>query len=150
MMTFTCLIAGRPIIACAAFAAGLLLLTSGPGHAADQFPFDQELVLDAAPMRPAKRVPIITVTPDGKASLDLWCKSVGGKVELADAAIKIEADPLPEALPDIMSDGQCTLQRLQADQDLLDALAQVTSWRMQGSALVLAGPKPLKFRPSDH
>ena len=149
-MTFTCLIAGQPIIACAAFAAGLLLLTSGPGHAADQFPFDQELVLDAAPMRPAKRVPIVTVAPDGKASIDLWCKSVGGKVEFAVMAIKIETDPLPEALPDMMSDGQCTPQRLQADQDLLAALAQVTSWRMQDGALVLVGAKPLKFRPASN
>jgi heat shock protein HslJ len=150
MMTLTRLIAGWHLIVCAAFAAGLSLLASGSGHAADQFPFDQELVLDAAPMRPAKRVPILTVTPDGKASIDLWCKSVGGKVEFADTVIKIEADPLPDALPDMMSDGQCKPQRLQADQDLLAALAQVTSWHMQGSALVLAGPIPLKFRPSDH
>jgi heat shock protein HslJ len=149
-MRLTRLNAGRPAIVCGIIATGLSLLASGPGHAADQFPFDQELVLDAAPMRPAKRVPILTVAPDGKASIDLWCKSVGGKVEFADTAIKIEADPLPEALPQMMSDGQCTPQRLQADQDLLAALVQVTSWRMQGSALVLVGPKPLNFRPSDH
>lgn len=149
-MTITRLIAGWHIIACAAFAAGLLLLACDPGRAADQFPFDQELVLDAAPLRPAKRVPILTVTPDGKATIDLWCKSVGGKVEIADTAIKIEADPLLEALPDMMSDGQCTSQRLQADQDLLAALVQVTSWRMQDGALVLAGAKPLKFRPASN
>ena len=54
-------------------------------------------------------------------AIDLWCKTVARQVEFTDAAIKIEADPLPEALPEMMSDGQCTPQRLQADQDLLAA-----------------------------
>jgi heat shock protein HslJ len=107
-------------------------------------------VLDAAPMRPAKRVPILSVMPDGSASIDLWCKTVTARVELSDAAIKIEPGPLPEGLPEMMSEGQCTPQRLGADADMLAALAQMTAWRMQGSALVLEGPKTLKFRPSDH
>ena len=121
-----------------------------PAAAAEQFPFDQELLLDAAPMRPAKRVPILTVTPDGKATIDLWCKTVTARVELSDATIKIEPGPLPEALPEMMAAGQCTPQRMQADEDVLAALAQVTSWRRQGSALMLVGPATLKFRASDH
>ena len=149
-MSFMRLIARRPAIVCSIIATGLSLLASGPGHAADQFPFDQELVLDAAPMRPAKRVPILTVAPDGNATIDLWCKTVRARVELADAAIKIEPGPLPEGLPEMMSNGQCTPPRMQADQDTLAALAQVTAWRKQGGALVLAGPMTLKFRPSDH
>ena len=48
----------------------------------------------------------------------------------------------------MMGAGQCTPQRLQADEDMLAALAQVTAWRKQGGALVLAGPKTLKFRPA--
>ena len=52
--------AGRQIFACAALA---IILSSGLATAADQFPFDQELLLDAAPMRPAKRMPILTVEP---------------------------------------------------------------------------------------
>ena len=101
-------------------------------------------------MRPAKRVPILTVAPDGKATIDLWCRSVTAQVELSDTGIKIEPGPLPEALPEMMSNGQCTPERLQADQDLLAALAQVTAWRMQGGALVLAGAKPLSFRPASN
>ncbi len=127
-----------------------LLLSSGFASSAEPFPFDQELLLDAAPMRPAKRLPSLTVAPNGDASIDLWCKSVSARVELSDATIKIEPGPLQEALPDMMSDGQCTPARMSADADMLAALAQVTAWRMQGSALVLAGPKTLKFRPSDH
>jgi hypothetical protein len=49
-----------------------------------------------------------------------------------------------------MSDGQCTPERMQADADTLAALAQVTAWRRQGRLIVLLGPTPLKFRPSDH
>lgn len=137
--------AGRHLIACAALAAGLLLI-SGLASSADQFPFDQELLLDAAPMRPAKRLPSLTVAPNGDATIDLWCKTVSARVELADAAITIAPGPLPETLPDMMGAGQCTPQRMRADEDMLAALAQVTAWRNQGSALVLVGPKTLKFR----
>jgi heat shock protein HslJ len=147
-MTFIRLIAGRPIIVCGIFTAGLLVAASGPAWPADRFPFDQELLLEAAPMQPAKRLPILTVAPDGKATIDLWCKSVSARVELSDATIKIEPGPLPEALPDMMSEGQCTPARMSADEDMLAALVQVTAWRNQGSSLVLVGTKTLKFRPA--
>src|SRR5450631_608790 len=75
MMTFIRLFAGRPNVLRGVFAAGLSLLASGLALTADPFPSDQELLLDAAPMRPAKRVPILTVMPDGNASIDLWCKT---------------------------------------------------------------------------
>ena len=136
--------AGPLLIFCAVFAA----FTSAV--AAEQFPFDRELLLDAAPMRPGKRMPILTVAPDGKATIDLWCKSVTAQVELSDADIKIELGLLPDALPEMMGNGQCTPERMQADQDLLAAFSQVTSWRSQGSALVLEGPKMLKFRPASN
>jgi len=139
------LIAGRHLIACAALAAGLLL-ASGPVSSADPFPFDRELLLDAAPMRPGKRMPSLTVTANGDATLDLWCKTVNARVELADATIKIEPGPLPEALPAMMGADQCTPQRMRADEDMLATLAQMTAWRQQGGALVLVGPKTLKFR----
>jgi len=105
-------------------------------------------VLDVAPMRPAKRVPILTVSPNGDATIDLWCKTVSARVELSDAGIKIEPGPLPEVLPTMMGAGQCTPARMSADEDVLAALAQVTAWRKRGSALVLEGPKTLKFRPA--
>jgi hypothetical protein len=157
MMPFIRLIAGRQIfccrakvIACGALGALLLWLSASPGSAADPFPFDQELLLDAAPMRPAKRMPVLTIEPNGDATIDLWCKTVTAHVDLSDAAIRIESAPLPEALPEMMGNGQCTPERIQADQDLLGALTQVTGWRLQGSAVVLSGPMTLTFRPSDH
>ena len=50
----------------------------------------------------------------------------------------------------MMGNGQCTPERLQADQDLLAVFAQANVWRMQGTALVLDGVKPLKFRPASN
>jgi heat shock protein HslJ len=148
MMRLLRLFAGRPVVVCGVFAAGLSLLAPGLAMAADQFPFDQELLLDAAPMRPGKRMPIVNVAPDGNATIDLWCRSVTAQVELSDAGIKIAPGPLPEGLPEMMGNGQCTPERMQADQDLLAAISQVTNWHNQGSALVLEGPMTLKFRPA--
>ena len=149
-MTFIRLIAGRHGFARGILGILLLLLASGIGVAADRFPFDQEFLLEATPMRPAKRMPILTVAPDGNATIDLWCKTVQARMEITDATVKIEPGPLPEALPEMMSDGQCTPPRMQADEDILVALTQATAWRKQGSVIMLVGPKTLKFRASDH
>ena len=143
-MTFIRLTAGRLGFVRAVLA--MLLFTTTFAGAAEQFPFGQELLLDAAPMRPAKRMPSLTVAANGNATVDLWCKSVSARVDVSDAAIKIEPGALPEALPEMMGVGQCTPQRMRADEDMLAALAQVTAWRHQGGALVLVGPQTLKFR----
>ena len=133
-----------------AIAAALLLLSCGTGVWAEPFPFDQELLLDAAPIRPGKRMPILTVGPNGGAKIDLWCRTVSARIEISDAAIKIEAGALPEGQPDMLSAGQCTPERMQADEELLGALIQVTGWHRQGDGIVLEGPKTLQFHPSDH
>jgi hypothetical protein len=128
-----------------------LLLSAGSSlRAADTFPFDRELILDAPLMRPGKRMPILAVEPNGNARIDLWCKTVPGRVEISDAAIKIEAGPLPKEPPAMQSAGQCTPERIQADEEFLAALTQVTGWRSAGDGIVLEGPKELKFRASDH
>jgi hypothetical protein len=121
--------------------------------AAAEFPFDREMLLDVPPMRPVKRVPIITVSADGRATVDLWCRTVAARVQIADNAVKIETAPLPEALPQYMSSGQCSEARVQADNDMLAALAQVTEWQTKGDGVVLSGPdlpKPMRFRGSSH
>src|SRR5947199_5795196 len=99
-------------------AAILILLTCGTGIAAEPFPFDQELMLDASPIRPGKRMPALTVEPNGNARIDLWCRTVSARIEISEAAMKIEAGPLPEGLPEMMSAGQCTPERMQADEEL--------------------------------
>ena len=131
-----------------ALAAVCLLLICGAGAAAEPFPFGQELLLDAAPMRPGKRMPILTVEANGDARIDLWCRTVPARVEITDMAMKIEAAPLPEELPAMQGAGQCTPERVQADGDLVIALVQVTSWRREDDAIVLVGATPLRFRPA--
>ena len=133
-----------------AFAAMLLPLSCGVGAAAEPFPFDRELLLDAAPMRPGKRMPILNVESNGNARIDLWCRTIPARVEISDASVKIELGPLPDGLPEMQSAGQCTPERMQADEELISALAQVSGWRRENSGVLLEGPKALKFRLSDH
>jgi hypothetical protein len=147
MMTDIRLIAGRPAVAICVLAAGLFAVV-GAGRAAEPFPFDQVLLLDVQPMRPVKRVPVLMVAPNGAATIDLWCQTVKARVELSDTAIRIEPGPLPDGLPQYMSDGQCTPERMQADADTLAALAQMTGWRARGDAVVLSGPKTFRFHLS--
>lgn len=71
-------------------------------------------------------------------------------MQVSDNAIKIEAAPLPEALPQYMSEGQCSDARVQADTEMLAALAQVTEWRRKGDGIVLIGTTQLPFRASSH
>lgn len=131
-------------------AIGLSLLACGAAAPAEQFPFDQEILLDAAPMRPGKRMPILLVEPNGNSKIDLWCKAVSARVTISDMSMKIEPESLPEELPEMLSAGQCTPERVQADQELLATLTQVTGWQRQNGNIVLLGPTELKFRASDH
>jgi hypothetical protein len=150
MMISNSLMAGRLVVVCGLIAAGLSVAGAGPGRADDAFPFGQELLLDAPPMRPGKRMPGMTVERGGNAVLDLWCRSVAGRVEISESAIRIETGPLPDELPSIQGSGQCTPERMRADEDMLAALTQATSWRPQGTTVILEGPTTLRFRNSDH
>ena len=132
-----------------ALAAVCLLLVFGVGApAAEPFPFGQELLLDAAPMRPGKRMPILTVEANGDARIDLWCRAVPARVEIADMAMKIEVGLLPEELPAMQGTGQCTPERVKADEETLASIVQVTEWRRDGDAILLIGPATMKFRPA--
>jgi len=129
--------------------ASALLGSTGASRAQQNFPLDRELLLDAQPIRPGKRMPSLTVTGNGGIAIDLWCKSVSGRVEIGEGTIAIVPEALPEGMPAIQSAGQCTPQRVQADETLLEALSQVTEWRRERDAVVLTGgPAPLRFHPA--
>lgn len=148
-MSFIRLIAGRRFFACAAFAAAMVApvkITQASAQPLDQFPFDQELLLETPPMRPGKRMPSLTVERTGNAIIDLWCRSVPARVEFSETAIKLEAAPLTDELPQMQSGGQCTPERMAADGVLLEKLTQVTAWQRQGSVLTLNGAAPMRFR----
>lgn len=143
----------RPIAFCLLMIAAIVLDSPASARAADEFPYDRVLLLDVAPMRPLKRVPILTVQENGSATVELWCRTARARVEVTDAAIRIETAPLSEALPQYMSAGQCSDDRVRADNEVLEALTQATEWRRRGDGIELGGPnagKPMRFRASSH
>jgi heat shock protein HslJ len=131
-------------------AAALLMLVPTSVVAAGTFPFDREMLLDAPQMGRVKRMPMLTVEPNGDATIQLWCKDMTGHVDLSDNTIHIEAGQLPDALPAMMVEGQCTPERMQADADTLATLTQMTTWSHAGDRLVLSGPTTLRFLASSH
>ena len=129
-----------------------ITMLAGSAAFAQQFPFDQVLVLEAPRMGQVKRVPVLTIGADGRTTVDLWCKTVPALFEVNGAQIMVQTAPLPEALPLYMSSGQCSSERMQADVELLGQLAQATEWSRQGDRVILSGPAgaPLRFRLSSH
>ena len=103
-----------------------------------EFPFDRELMLDAAPIRGSKRIPIIEIGENGAASIQLWCTSVRGRADVAADSITIVTGDAPS--------GQCAPERQSSDATLLAALAQVTNWRRRGDVVELFGATTLRFR----
>jgi META domain-containing protein len=110
-----------------------------PAFASEQaFPFSRELMLDVAPMRGSKRVPIIEIAENGAAVIHLWCATTRGQVNVDQDAITITADQVPTA--------QCEPERQTRDDGLLAALTQVTNWRRHGDVVELIGATKLRFR----
>ena len=102
------------------------------------FPFDREMMLDAAPMPGSKRVPIIEIDANGAASIDLWCASLRGQASVGEDSISIVPGPMQPA--------QCPADRQSGDESLLAALAQVTNWKRSGDVIELRGATTLRFR----
>jgi hypothetical protein len=102
------------------------------------FPFDRELMLDAAPMSGSKRIPMIEIGENGAVSIDLWCASMRGQANVGEDSISI--------VPGQVRPAQCAPDRQSGDENLLAALAQVTNWRRQGDVIELRGATTLRFR----
>ena len=112
---------------------------AGPALASEQgFPFARELMLDVAPMRGSKRVPIIEIAENGAAVIQLWCASTRGQANIDQDSITIVADQVPPT--------QCDPERQTRDDSLLAALTQVTNWRRQGEVVEFQGATKLRFR----
>jgi hypothetical protein len=109
-----------------------------PAAAGDSFPFGTTLMLDAAPLRGSKRIPMLEIAEDGAASIDLWCASARAQAVVADSSISIS--------PGDLQNTQCEPDRQSRDTELLAALAQVTNWRRKGEVVELLGVTPLRFR----
>jgi hypothetical protein len=118
----------------------LLYVPSLTAFAGDPFPFGTVLMLDAAPLRGSKRIPMLEVEESGVASIDLWCGSAPAQATVDDNSITI--------VPGDLQDAQCDPERQSRDADLLAELGQVTNWRRRsGDEIELSGPATLRFRP---
>jgi heat shock protein HslJ len=118
----------------------LCLIAPGPLASASerQFPFDQELLLDAKPLSGTKRVPSLEIDAKGAVSIDLWCNSVQGQIVVVDDTISVLTGP--------KTNRACPGDRAQYDERLLAILTQVTTWRREGDAIVFIGPQTIRFR----
>ena len=101
------------------------------------FPFGMEMTLDALPQPGSKRIPDLDIGDTGETVLELWCKGGKGQFSVAGSSIVFIAGPMQER--------SCAPDRAQADDELLAALSATTNWKRQGDAIVLVGPKTLRF-----
>ena len=130
---------GRWLLLCA---AAVLLGTLTPASA-QQFPFDQEMLLEVKRLPDSRRVPILDVHADGKATVDLWCHSAVAEVAISGSTIKFT---FVSAKPE-----NCTPERIELDQKMAKALLEVTSWRRENDIVLLVGPTTtFRFRISTH
>ena len=124
---------------CVAFVLALILTSAAQ---AQQFPYDRDLVLDARPMRGGKRVPVLSIDASGRAQIDLWCKRGQAQAVIAGGTITI--------IVSSMADETCTPERAQADEQMILALSQVTTWSLRGDVVTFNGGAPLRFRTASH
>jgi heat shock protein HslJ len=118
----------------------LIPLAGSAGAAEAEFPYGQELLLDAPAMKGGKRVPSFEVDSNGRGSVDLWCNSVTAQFVVAGDTVTI--------LTGAKTDRRCDPERMRADEDMLAALLQVTNWRRHDDVLILQGGRSLRFRPA--
>jgi META domain len=123
--------------------AGVIAMVLGVATAlAAEFPFERELLLEAKPLPGSKRVPMLEITRDGRAIVDLWCRS-------GEARVKIEDDKIEFMLGPMREEG-CTPERTQRDEAMAAALAKVMKWSMEDDVLVLSGLTELRYTLSSH
>ncbi len=121
----------------AALAAAISFF-SPAAQAEDGFPFGFEMTLDTLPQPGSKRIPTLEIGDNGEAKLDLWCKSGTGQFSVAGNTVIFVAGQL--------QDRDCPPARAQADDDLIGALSEATTWRRRGDLVSFAGARPLRFR----
>jgi META domain len=107
-------------------------------RAEDGFPFGMEMTLDASPQPGSKRIPDLDIGDNGEVVLELWCKGGKGQFSVAGNTVIFVAGPT--------EDRACPPARAQADDELVAALTESTTWRRQGDSVSFVGSKTLRFR----
>jgi hypothetical protein len=126
----------------AVLAAAAVVFAAAAPVAAQSFPYDQEMLLEVKPLPGSRRVPMIEVHPDGKASVDMWCHSAVAQITITGNDVKIE---FVSAKPE-----NCTPERIELDQALAKAMLEITQWRRKNDIVEFVGPTSFRFRISTH
>ena len=109
-----------------------------PAYAEGGFPFGLEMTLDAARQPGSKRLPTLEIGDNGEAVLELWCKGAKGQFSVAGNTVIFVAGPV--------EDRACPAAQAQADDELIAALSEASSWKRQDDLVSFIGAKPLRFR----
>jgi len=110
----------------------------GPSRAETGFPFGMEMTLIAQPQPGSKRIPDLDIGDNGEVVLELWCKGGKGQFSVAGNTVIFVPGPL--------QDRSCPPAKAQADDDLVAALSEATTWARQGDSVSFIGTRTLKFR----
>ena len=126
-------------LAAAGVAVILLACVSAiEARAQDGFPFGMEMTLDALPQPGSKRIPDLDIGDNGEVVLELWCKGGKGQFSVAGNTVVFVAGA--------MENRACPPARAQADDEIVAALTDATTWRRQGDSVYFTGSKTLRFR----
>jgi hypothetical protein len=128
----------RPVMVAGFLTFGLATFDSLPARADDGFPFGFEMTLDAPPQPGSKRVPSLDIGDSGETRVELWCKGGKGQFSVAGNSVIFVAGP--------MEDRACPEARARADDELIAALSEASTWKRQGDVISFVGSRPLRFR----
>ena len=113
-------------------------LDSTPARADDGFPFEMQMQLDVNRMPGSKRIPNLDIGEAGEVVFELWCKGGKGQFSVAGNTVIFVARA--------MENRSCPPDRAQADDELIAALTDVSTWKRQDDLVVFVGTKTLRFR----
>ena len=124
----------------AAGVALIVVVASGVGHARAEsgFPFGMEMTLIGQPQPGSKRIPDLDIGDNGEVVLELWCKGGKGQFSVAGNTVTF--------VPGVLEDRACPPAKAQADDELVAALSEATTWSRQGDSVSFVGTRTLKFR----
>jgi hypothetical protein len=109
-----------------------------PARADDEFPFGFEMTLETRPQPGTKRMPTLEIGDNGEATLSLWCKDGKGQFSVAGHTVIFMPGPMQERA--------CLPDQAAADDSVIAALSEATTWERQGDMVSFIGTKPVRFR----
>jgi hypothetical protein len=126
---------------CVAGVALILLASAamtGQAKAETGFPFGLEMTLITPPQPGSKRIPDLDIGDNGEVVLELWCKGGKGQFSVAGNTVIF--------VPGRLEDRACSPTNAQADDELVAALSEATTWSREGDYVSFVGTRTLKFR----